>query len=171
MSTQVGWFSKLYTKTTNKHFKRLTKMENETFFFSFLITYTYRFSHLLAKLCREHFKPVLDLPGVFTTGRTTQSFCTGGKYCAVSTTPGSLCGFTVGTEHTLNYSKELHMATGRCGVLTQMDFTDIYGRSPFHFWEAGQNFNLSNACFMWFKWAQRTQAECILYRIWVLDSC
>lgn len=69
MSTQVGWFSKLYTKTTNKHFKRLTKMENETFFFSFLITYTYRFSHLLAKLCREHFKSVLDLPGVFTTGK------------------------------------------------------------------------------------------------------
>lgn len=69
MSTQVGWFSKLYTKTTNKHFKRLTKMENETFFLSFLITYTYRLSHLLAKLCREHFKSVLDLPGVFTTGK------------------------------------------------------------------------------------------------------
>lgn len=44
-------------------------MENETFFFFFLITYTYRFSHLLAKLCREHFKPVLALPGMFTTGK------------------------------------------------------------------------------------------------------
>lgn len=33
--------------------------------FSFpLITYTYRFSHLLAKLFREHFKCKLDLPEV-----------------------------------------------------------------------------------------------------------
>lgn len=136
MSTQVGWFSKLYTKTTNKHFKRLTKMENETFFFfSFLITYTYRFSHLLDKLCREHFKSVLDLPGAFTTGKNNTELLYRWKILCCINHTWFFVWFHCGYWATLNYSKELHIPTGRCGIPTQMDFTDIYGRSPFHLFE------------------------------------
>lgn len=86
-------------------------MENETFFF-FLITYTYRFSHLLAKLCREHFKDELDLPEVSTSmGNPTQLFYSW-KHFAVSAPLRSLNGFTGISSARPNYSKELHIPTG-----------------------------------------------------------
>lgn len=69
-------------------------------FFPFLITYTYRFSHLLAKLCREHFKYVKIFQRYLPQARTTRSFYKDGKYFAVIATPGSSDGFTVDIQHT-----------------------------------------------------------------------
>lgn len=109
-------------------------MENETFFFSFLITYTYRFSHLLAKLCREHFKDELDLPevpasmGLFYHWK--HLLCQPPSHLRMAS-PGY-------RAHVPTTAKNCIFPRALYATLTQMDFTDIYGISPFYFVKLGR---------------------------------
>lgn len=170
MSAQVGWLSKLYTKLLTNILKDLQKWRMKLFFL--LITYTYRFSHLLAKLCREHFKDgVRSSWGYLPQVRTTRSFYRGGKDFAILTTPGSLGGCHRGHwAHIQTIAKTRTFPRAASGMLTQR-FTDICGILPFDFCEAEQNLNGNNVCFIWLEWAQRTLGERISYRFWVLNRC
>lgn len=83
----------------------------------------------MAKLCREHLKDELDLPEVPASVGLFYHW----KHFAVS-----LNGFTGYRAHVPATAKNCIFPRALYATLTQMDFTDIYGISPFYFVKLGR---------------------------------